>query len=140
MIDFSQSRDNAKVLIERFLESGEQPKFMEYLCYKQCYVDAVFHGYGAEYVVNHFQIYVALPENEICQTVECSIYGKINTVKSCFFACTGKDFIAEASKQGVAFEMREGKLFLIKQTQREMLEVEYDKYSYYSRRASKAAN
>lgn len=140
MIDFSQSKDNAKILIERFLESGEQPKFMEYLCYKQCYVDGEFHGYGAEYVVNNFQIYVALPENEICQTIECSIYGTINAVKSCFFACNGKDFIAEAKKYGISFEMRAGKLHLIKLAETEPLEVEFDKYSYYSRRASKSAN
>lgn len=141
MIDFSQSKDNAKLLIERFLENGDQPKFLEFLCFKGCYVDGEFYGYGAEYVINNFQIYVAISEDEVSEIIECSTYGKINQVLNCSCACEGHDFITEARDQGVDFTMKNGRLHLIKDiAEREALEVEYDKYSYYSRRVSKTSN
>ena len=141
MIDYAKSKDNAKTLIKNFVESGVQPKFMEYLDFKGCFVDAEFFGYGAEYVVSNFRIYVAVVGADQTEVIECSVYGRFNQIKSFCCACEGRDFIDEAKRQGVDFVMKEGKLNLIKiEDKKDSLEVEYDKYSYYSRRASKSSN
>lgn len=137
MIDFSDSKENAKMLVERFLETGEQPDFMEFLCFRNFFVEAEFHGYGAEYVVNHFHIYAGIAEK--IEDFKDSVIGNLHKVDNCYCPADGKDVIKEAKRYNLEFAMIEGHLQFIK-SERETLEVEYDTYSYYSRRSSRLAN
>jgi hypothetical protein len=135
-MDFSGSKENAKMLVERFIETGEQPDFMEFLCFKNCFVEAQFHGYGAQYVVSHFQLYAGISQNTAkIEDAQC----KVNKVNDCYCPCEGKDVIQEAKRYNLDFTMVNGKLEFTKVQQREKLEVEYDHYGYYSKQKSKLA-
>lgn len=138
MIDFSDSQANAKMLVERYLETGEQPDFMEYLCFRNFFVEAEFYGYGAEYVVSNFRIYAGIAE-DVTQVHDSAI-GLLTKVEGCYCPCDGKDIINEAKRYNLDFAMINGHLQFIKSQERERLEAEYDKYSYYSRRTSKSVN
>lgn len=138
MIDLSASKDNAKMLVERFLETGEQPDFMEFLCFKNFFVEAEFAGYGAEYVVNHFHIYAGIAQK--INDIKDSVVGNLHQIEDCYCPCDGRDVIKEAKRYNLEFAMINGHLQFTKSQERETLEVEYDTYSYYSRRSSRVAN
>tara|TARA_Y100001960_G_C14422007_1_gene703402 strand:+ start:193 stop:612 length:420 start_codon:yes stop_codon:yes gene_type:complete len=139
MIDFSGSKENARMLIERFIETGEQPDFMEYLCFKSCYVNAEFYGYGAEYILDHFIIYAGISKFKRMETHGDIRLAQMLEVEHCYSACRGLDVINEAKKRNVGFHVVEGKLHLIKKTQA-VSEDEYQQFEYYSSKGSKLAN
>lgn len=138
MIDFSDSQANAKMLVERYLETGEQPDFMEFLCFKNFFVEAKFNGYGTEYVMNHFRIYAGIAQR--VDDVEDFSGTHLRKIDDCYCPCDGKDVIKEAKRYNLDFAMIDGHLQFAKPEKREKLETEYDKYSYYSRCSSKAIN
>tara|TARA_Y100001960_G_C14772881_1_gene881221 strand:+ start:1564 stop:1980 length:417 start_codon:yes stop_codon:yes gene_type:complete len=138
MIDFSESKANARLLVERFLETGEQPHFIEFLCFKNFFIEAEFYGYGAEYVVDNFHIYAGIADQ--MELVEDSTIGNLNKVDHCHCPCDGKDVIKEAKRYDIDFAMINGRLQFIKSQQRENTEQEYDVHGYYSRRVSALAS
>lgn len=138
MIDFSESKANAKLLVERFLETGEQPDFIEFLCFKNFFIQAEFYGYGAEYVVDNFHIYAGITET--VELVEDSTIGNLNKVNNCHCPCDGKDVIKEAKRYNIDFAMINGRLQFIKSQHKESNEQQYDVYGYYSRRSTRLAS
>lgn len=138
MIDFTDSKENAKLLVERYLETGEQPDFIEFLCFKNIYIQAEFYGYGAQYVVDHFHIYAGITED--AEELEDSTIGNLNKIDDCYCPCDGKDVIKEAKRYNINFAMINGQLQFIKPQGREQMELSYDKYGYYSRRSSRLAS
>lgn len=122
MIDFSGSKDNAAMLVQRFIETGEQPDFMEFLCFKNCYVDAVFYGYSSDYILNKFRVYVGISKFKNTEYKCENRQERMKEVEHCYSACTGKDFIEEASRRGLKFLVVDGKLQLAKKTKQQAQE------------------
>jgi len=129
-IDFTESKHNAKMLIERFLETGEQPDFMEFLCFKHCFVEAKFYGYSLDYVINNFCIY-----SGITITKELKLRGSnkrfeiINTVEHCYCPCKGEDLIEYAKRSNIDFILKNGSLQLIKATNPKVLNIDNLEYA-----------
>lgn len=114
-MDFSDSKENARMLVERFLETKEQPDFMEYLCFKNCYVEAEFKGYGIDYVLQNFCVYAGINQyKEETLKESTDKFNYVNKVIHTYCPCTGDDIKKEAKKYGLTFELSNGKLKLIK--------------------------
>ena len=120
-VDLTDSKENAKMLIERFLETGEQPDFLEFLCFKHIFIEARFCGYSTDYVIEKLPFYAG-----IATTKEVIFRGmnkrveKINTVEHCYCPCEGKDLIKLANTAGVSFSLENGKLRLFNLSQTEI--------------------
>jgi len=141
MIDFSGSKENARMLIERFLETGEQPDFMEYLCFKEFYINANFYGYGVDYILENFQVYAGIIEVKSIEFCSESRIEELAKVEHCYSACDGVDVVKEAARYNVGFKVVNGKLSLAKiEERKDNRSNEYDRYSYYANRNSQATN
>jgi len=114
-LDFTDSKHNARMLVERFLETGEQPDFMEYLCFRHCYIEAKFSGYGVDYVINNFSIYAGIAQVETTVIKESTTNSEtVTKVMHCYCPCKGRDVISEARRKGLDFVMENGTILLVK--------------------------
>ena len=139
-MDFSESKQNARMLVERFIETGEQPDFMEFLCFRSCYVEAQFKGYGVDYVINNFCIYAGIAECQSCELKESTIKSEIiNKVIHCYCPCEGRHVILEAERYGLAFRMKGGRLCLMKDEKSKFnpASADFNNFSYNTNRVSK---
>jgi len=129
MINLPSSKANAKTLVDRFLRSGSQPDFMEYLHFKNCLVKADFYGYGANYVINKFKIYAAIASFRIIEEDGGCRTEDFFKVESCDFLCYGEDLIDEVLANSLEFEIDNGRLQIIRPEQIQE-EVNYQINSY----------
>jgi len=115
MMDFTHSKHNAKMLIERFLETGEQPDFIEFLCFRNCYVEASFCGYSIDYVLRSFCVYAGISKKQTITVRESQIRTETFVkVEHCYCPCKGEDLIKQAKRNNIGFELKQGKIKLCK--------------------------
>lgn len=140
MIDFTGSKQNARMLIERYMDTGEQPDFMEYICFRSYYVEAKFHGYGVEYVLDNFCIYAGIVETKDIMVKETTTKSEVvKRVEHCYCPSKGVDLIAAAREKGLDFTMENGRLKLVKR-QEKSIKLNIGDFGYqteqYSRKVS----
>lgn len=132
VIDFTGSKHNAQMLVERYLDTGEQPDFMEYICFRSYYVEAKFHGYGVDYVLDNFCVYAGIAKvREVVIRETTTKSETIKKIEHCYCPTMGTDLINAARKKGLDFIIHDGRLQLIKQ-ESNIVDLDMENFNYNS--------
>ncbi|HAG52207.1 MAG TPA: hypothetical protein DCL21_00270 [Alphaproteobacteria bacterium] len=125
MINIANSKANAKILVDRFLKSGEQPDFMERFHHEDCFVKANFSSYCASYVINKFRVYAAIASFRVIDCGEGYREEELFRLETCDFLCYGDDLVEEIIANSLDFKVKNGMLQIIKLKQGQKAELKY---------------